>query len=400
MLCSSLGIEFLLSTSLWLIKLFILYLIPFLQPVPVQASDLDIGVNSAITYKLVGSAAQPFSIDKSTGVIRTSSAVTIDFETKQSYQFKVSATDKLGAGMTSLSNVTITVSDLNDNGPVFSHLIYTAQIHENVGVGFPVMTLNATDKDSGYFGSVAYQIVSGTDGRFSIDAASGSIRTEAPIDREAKGSYALNVSAYDGGLPANVVYCTVVINIIDVNDNFPVFKKAQDVIVVEETAPVGTFVTRIQASDADSADFGNIGLSLRSEHFRIDRVTGNVTTIASLDREVIDRYALKVAASDTAGHQSNLSLLISVGDANDNHPEFLTTSPMTIDLFEKTPNGSIVAFAEAADKDIGLNGKIEYTLSESSGDLLRINNKTGLIRCVSHILSVTVSLQLIICSTV
>lgn len=327
-----------------------------------------------------GADSQAFKIDKDSGVIKTSPSAQIDYESKQFYSFEVSATDQSGAGMKVISNITITVIDKNDNKPVFPKVKYNTDISEIVSIGYNVLRLNATDADSGYFGLISYRIVSGSDGKFSVDSESGVIYTEAQLDRETKSLFILNVSSYDGGLPANVAYCTVYINISDVNDNYPVFENTQNEVFVIETAAIGTSVARVLASDADLSDAGKINFSLSSDTFTIDTQTGIVRTIAPLDREITDKYTLMVVATDTGGHSSNTSLLVSVGDVNDNFPIFLTSSPLTIDVFEKTANGSIIAITEAVDKDYGMNGKVWYSISEKSGYLLSIDNKTGLIR--------------------
>ena len=344
------------------------------------ASDSDIGTNAVINFKLEGEDSNAFSIDKNTATIQISSKAKIDFESKKAYFFQVSAIDKAGTGMKVYANISVSVVDINDNKPVFSRSVYNVTVPESVGIGHFLVNLNASDADSGYYGAVSYRIVSGSSGKFSIDAKSGVLQTQAQLDRETLDSYTLNISAYDGGLPASVSYCIVFVNVTDVNDNYPVFVNTLSEIRVAESVAVGSYVTSIQATDADLNEGQFIDYGMNSDSFKIDRRTGVIRTSAQLDREIVGSYKLIVTATDSGEHSSNLSLLIRVDDVNDNRPYFLTASPMTIDVFEKTPNGSIITIVEAIDKDFGMNGRVEYTLSESSGYLLTIDNKTGILR--------------------
>ena len=331
---------------------------------------------------MIGEDSRYFTIDKISGIIQTSTTASIDFELRQSFAFWVGATDGLGTGITVYSNVTVTVVDLNDNKPHFPNSRYRVEVPESVGNGHLLLRLNASDQDSGYFGSVLYRIVSGSDGKFSIDATSGIIQVISLLDREKKDSYILNVSAYDGGIPPSVGYATVFVNVTDVNDNFPVFITKQSEVRISETTAIGTPITSVQANDADINEFKSISYSMRSDKFEINSVTGVITTRDMLDRETIDSYMLTITATDSGGLQSNLSMMVRIDDVNDNQPRFLTPNPLIIDVFEKTPNGSIIAMVEAVDKDYGMNAKIEYRVSEKSGRLLRINNKTGILRLV------------------
>ena len=329
---------------------------------------------------MVGDESGDFSIDKNTGIIKTSSTASIDFELKAAYSFWVSATDEHGAGMTVHSNVSITVLDLNDNRPVFSSSKYHIAVPESVTIGHFLIQLNASDSDSGHFGSVSYLMITGSDGKFSIDTKNGVVRVQSLLDREKKDFYILNVSAYDGGIPQNLGYSTVLVNVTDVNDNFPTFINTQNEVNILESAAIGTSITRVQAIDADLNEDAQVRYSITSEKFEINALTGVIKTSTNLDREAVNHYIIKVTARDGGGHQSNFSMMIRIDDVNDNRPRFLTASPTRIDVFEKTPHGSIVAIVEAVDVDYRMNGRIEYTMSEKSGNLLRIDNKTGILR--------------------
>eukprot|EP00795_Rhopilema_esculentum_P002535 gene2535-730_t len=355
--------------------------IPVAMPIRIQAADADVGLNAEISYTLEGPDSSAFTIDAS-GVLKTTqtSSHLIDYEKKTNYDFAVVATDRLGSGLKAVANVTVLVTDVNDNYPMFLTTRYFASIKESVAIGQSVIQPNATDPDSGYFGFISYRIISGSDGKFTIDPTTGMIRTQDGLDRERKEIYILNVSAYDAGLPPNVAYCSVFINITDVNDNTPIFDKMDYAVNFVETDALGAYVTKVRATDPDYGEAGKVTYSINSAGFLIDSQTGVVRSRKALDREIQDRYDIIVSAVDGGGRTSNASLSITVLDINDNVPQFLVSSPLIIDVFEKTPNNSILAILEARDKDVGRNGKVEYTINGSDFDIFSIDREKGILR--------------------
>ena len=106
--------------------------------VKVSASDPDIG--DVLTYSMAFEDSDEFHIDKSTGALILKSA--LDYETKQSHEIIVEVTDDLHVAT---ATVIVTISDVNDNAPVFqsasyryvfNHFIW-ATMQENLSPGFP-----------------------------------------------------------------------------------------------------------------------------------------------------------------------------------------------------------------------------------------------------------------------
>jgi hypothetical protein len=133
---------------------------------------------------MTGSDSSAFQIDSSTGRITTKSK--LDYETKTSYQFKVTAADGGQSVLRGTSSVTVNVVDVNDNKPIFGGP-YNARVLENAARGTSVITVNATDKDSGARGDIHYSIVGGNIGSaFKIDDRSGAITVNSQLDRETR----------------------------------------------------------------------------------------------------------------------------------------------------------------------------------------------------------------------
>ncbi|KAI8499854.1 Protocadherin-16 [Branchiostoma belcheri] len=140
----------------------------------VSASDPDEGVNGDVTYSFPPTpiARQlPFTIQPATGWICTTE--TLDHDTEPSrYDFSVTAKD--GGNLDATAWVSIFVQDVNDNRPEFYPLSYPADVQENSPVGLEVVSVTASDRDSGRFARLTYRIVSGNaDGKFAINENTG-----------------------------------------------------------------------------------------------------------------------------------------------------------------------------------------------------------------------------------
>ena len=133
---------------------------------------------------MTGPESSAFQIDSSTGRITTISK--LDYETKTSYQFQVTAADGGKKVLRGTSSVTVNVVDVNDNKPIFGGP-YNARVLENAVRDARVITVKATDKDSGARGDIRYSIVGGNIGSaFKIDDRSGAITVNSQLNRETR----------------------------------------------------------------------------------------------------------------------------------------------------------------------------------------------------------------------
>ena len=125
--------------------------------------------------------------------------------------------------MLSLYLKLITVLDVNDNPPVFKEDPFISEILENLSPR-KILTVSAVDKDSGPNGQLDYEIINGNkEHSFSINHATGEIRSIRPLDREKISQYVLIVKSSDRGSPSQSTSVKVIINILDENDNAPRF---------------------------------------------------------------------------------------------------------------------------------------------------------------------------------
>ncbi|XP_051777196.1 cadherin EGF LAG seven-pass G-type receptor 3 isoform X2 [Erpetoichthys calabaricus] len=342
---------------------------PILQ---LRATDSDAPANANIRYRFVSDASVPgrsiFDIDPRSGLITTRGPV--DREKMERYALVVEASDQgkePGARSASVK-VFITVLDENDNVPQFSERRYIVQVREDVRPHTEILQVTATDDDKDNNALVHYNIISGNSrGQFSIDSVTGEIQVVAPLDFEVEREYALRIRAQDAGRPPLSNNTGMVsIQVVDVNDNAPIFVSTPFQVSVLENAPLGHSVIHIQAIDTDSGDNARLEYKLTDTSadtpFVINSATGWVTVSAALDREAVEHYFFSVEARDygSPSLSASASVTITVMDVNDNRPEF-TQKEYFIRLNEDAAVGTSVLTVTAVDRDV--NSAVTYQIT-------------------------------------
>ena len=158
---------------------------------------------------------------------------------------------------TSTAVVVVAINRKNKNKPIFEDCSsYAPKIEEGSPVGSPVIKVHAVDKDKGLNGRVKYSISTAMQSRsFTIDEETGEIFTKTVFDSENKRQMAnvpITVKAVDFGDPSLEGSCTFNVEIVDVNDNSPVFDRQKYIENVKRDTEVGAEVLKVSASDKDS----------------------------------------------------------------------------------------------------------------------------------------------------
>ncbi|XP_017285240.1 protocadherin Fat 2 isoform X2 [Kryptolebias marmoratus] len=280
----------------------------------------------------------------------------------------------------SFSDIHIT----NRHSPKFVTSIPSSiDIAENHPLNSNILQFKATDNDSGFNSKLVFAISSGNeDGCFSIDTFSGELYLVCPLDRESKGLYFLNITVYDLGIPQTSAWKFIVVNVIDVNDNPPVFDQPRYVIHVPENTVKDTVVFTCRAVDVDTNMNGKVQYSLltSTDMFRVDELTGDVIVMGHLDRENSPRHDLWIKARDQAKHDPQLfsivHLLVILQDINDNPPKF---EPKVYHrkVAEDVPVGTLLVWVESIDLDLGSGGLVTYNLPNTEGGIFRLDSSTG-----------------------
>ncbi|XP_046512183.1 protocadherin Fat 4 isoform X3 [Equus quagga] len=355
--------------------------------------------NGNISVQILGGNEQRhFEVQSSKvpnlSLIKVASA--LDRERIPSYNLTVSVSDNYGAppaaavqARSSVASLVIFVNDINDHPPVFAQQVYRVNLSEEAPPGSYVSGVSATDGDSGLNANLRYSIVSGNGlGWFHISEHSGLVTTGAAggLDRELASQIVLNISARDQGVHPKVSYAQLVVTLLDVNDEKPVFSQPEgyDVSVVEN-APTGTELLVLGATDGDLGDNGTVRFSLQEAEtdqrsFRLDSVSGRLSTISSLDREEQGFYSLLVLATDLGSPpQSSIARInVSLLDVNDNSPVFYPVQYFA-HIQENEPGGSYITTVSATDPDLGLNGTVRYSISAGDRSRFQVNAQSGVI---------------------
>ena len=250
----------------------------------VDASDLDSGVNGELRYDLIdgGSGdANRFVVNASSGEIRTRLA--FDRETKADYTFSVRATDNgQPSAKSATASVKIQVTDVNDNDPVFTQRLYRTDALESTANNSILLTVAATDVDLGLNGEVVYYIGNDTHGLFHIENPKiGSVVLRGALDHETRSRLSFVVEARDRGDPYRSSLATVEVNVLDVNDNNPVFTKTNYRASVDENLPPGQSLLTVNATEKDASVITySISAGNSKSLFKID--TNTVSLLVSL----------------------------------------------------------------------------------------------------------------------
>ncbi|XP_028018763.2 cadherin-23 [Balaenoptera acutorostrata] len=343
--------------------------------IAVAAVDPDKGLNGLITYTLLDLIPPGYVQLEDSSAGKVIANRTVDYEEVHWLNFTVRASDNGSPPRAAEIPVYLEIVDINDNNPIFDQLSYQEAIFEDVPVGTVILTVTATDADSGNFALIEYSLVDG-EGKFAISPTTGDIYVLSSLDREKKAHYILTALAKDN--PGDVASnrrensVQVVIQVLDINDCRPQFSKPQFSTSVYENEPAGTSVITMMATDQDEGSNGELAYSLEGpgvEAFHVDMDSGLVTTKRPL--QSYERFNLTVVATD--GGQPPLwgttMLLVEVIDVNDNRPVFVRPPNGTIlHIREEIPLHSNVYEVYATDKDEGLNGAVRYSFLKTTGN--------------------------------
>ncbi|CAN0377430.1 unnamed protein product [Lampetra planeri] len=363
-----------------------------------------------------------FRIDPVTGELRVARG--LDRERRDAYRLVVEARDGGSpAPLASAVAVAVSVTDVNDRVPSFGSDGVVAGVPEGLGGpgGRPlqIAQLSARDDDLGPAGVVSYAVVGGDYERdaFSL-SASGRLDLLRPLDREARPRHLLLVTATDAGSPPLTGTATLTVLVGDANDNAPHFPGRDVRLQVEEGAAAGTVLWTARAEDPDEGPNGTVMYRLEGGEgaLEIDAATGELRTLAPLDRESRDGYPLLVWATDggarTGGALStSVSVLVTVTDVNDNGPAFLN-APYVASVPTPTPSGkraggrvdgrllvrinaaapgalvfqtavvawwrgALIFVPTAVDADYGANASLRFSLSGDDAHLLALDPSLG-----------------------
>ncbi|KAL2077329.1 hypothetical protein ACEWY4_026833 [Coilia grayii] len=362
------------------------------------ARDPDGGTNAIQMYKL--STNDHFRIDvKERGEDRKMPFLILqkplDRETKKIHKLLLTAVDGGRPPKSGTMEITVDVLDVNDNMPVFTKDVYSANLNENSPVGTTVIQVNATDLDDGPNGEVFYAFGNDVDSKvyklFELDPITGKILVKGNIDFEEQRSYEIDIQASDKGHAPLTTDKSVMIKIIDVNDNIPEIDVTSFSSAIPEDSRPGTTVALINVHDRDHGLNAKVTLALPDDaDFKLMPSTQDnaysLVTKSQLDREAVYEHDIVLVATDSGepSLSSVKTIKVIVSDVNDNSPEFLLT-PYTFYVTENNVPGQSIFSVSAADRDLNENALISYQICRDCDDdskftsALNINSENGMV---------------------
>ena len=339
----------------------------------VSATDAD---EDTLTYSLGGTDVSLFSIDGSSGQLRTRTS--LDYETKDSYSVTITVSD--GAGGSDSISVTINITNIDEsapnNAPVFTDGERTTRtVAENTASGVDIgSAVSATDADDD---TLSYSLGGTDESSFSIDSSSGQLRTSATLDYEAKNAYSVTITVSDGKGGSDSI--SVTINVTDVDEtpsnNAPVFASDSTTRTVAENTATDTNIgSAITATDADDDSLTYSISGTDSTSFSFVNTSGQLKTKDALNHETKSSYAVTISVSDGKGGSDSISVTINVTNVNE-APVFADDTTTRAIAENVGANINIGTAVKAADPDT--DDSLTYTLGGTNAASFAIDDKTG-----------------------
>ncbi|XP_061091090.1 protocadherin alpha-8-like [Conger conger] len=285
-----------------------------------------------------------------------------------------------------LYRVEVNIVDVNDNAPSFREKSQHVNITENTVPGARFPLLEAYDADVGKNAVNTYKL--SPNEHFSLDlhkgeSVSAELVVQKALDREKQPEIQLLLTAVDGGNPPRSGTIQIIVNVLDINDNRPVFSSSLYKVRIFENTPPETSIITLNATDLDAGSNGEIVYSFSKldqsrilDMFTIDPHTGTVTVKGVIDFEQNNAFEIRAQASDRAQPPmaAHSKLLIEVMDVNDNAPQIKATSLLN-KVKEDTKLGTAIALVSVLDKDDGKNGIVNCYISNGFPFKLETNYK-------------------------
>ncbi|XP_077957364.1 protocadherin gamma-A11 isoform X37 [Gasterosteus aculeatus] len=272
-------------------------------------------------------------------------------------------------------SVSVEITDINDNAPTFEKNEIKFLISESAVVGAKFFLERAVDLDVGINSLQRYFLKPSDHFMLKLhNQADGTKNVEMvlqkPLDREKNEKISLALTAVDGGEPQMSGAMQILITVLDVNDNAPVFTQPIYKGSVAENAAKGTIVTTVSASDADGTLNGKVTYSIKNtmddvrHMFEVNEDSGEVSLTGQLDYEKKRIFQINLLAMDNGGLTDSCKVVVDVVDINDNEPMIKIMSKSAV-ISESAKPKTVVTMINIQDPDAGENGKVQCFITEN-----------------------------------
>ncbi|XP_056625241.1 protocadherin gamma-C5-like isoform X1 [Triplophysa dalaica] len=287
-----------------------------------------------------------------------------------------------------IHRVLVEIEDVNDNAPQFPNGNSSLEISEAAAPGTRFRLESAQDPDVGMNSLRTFSLSPSEHFVLKVETKSDGSKfpelvLEKAVDREKQAAFRLLLTAVDGGQPEKSGTTVLLIKILDVNDNAPVFDEQVKRVSLLENSPPGTLVTKLNATDLDSGANGKISYIFGKytpdrilKTFSVDSKSGEIRVVGDVDYEEANMYDITVQARDggSPAMEGSCNIKVEIIDVNDNAPEVTLTS-LTSPIQEDADIGTVIALISATDLDSQANGKV--TLKVSPGLPFKLKSAFG-----------------------
>uniref|UniRef100_A0A3B1JMS8 Cadherin domain-containing protein n=1 Tax=Astyanax mexicanus TaxID=7994 RepID=A0A3B1JMS8_ASTMX len=274
-------------------------------------------------------------------------------------------------------NIELEIVDINDNPPHFRRDTIHLDISESTSVGERFSLNNAVDPDFGSNSIKTYYLSESE--HFSIEIQTGrdgskftDLILKKALDREEHAVHNLILTAVDGGVPARSGTASIIVRVLDTNDNAPQFDKDSYTINLMENSPIGSLVIKLNATDKDEGSNSEIlySFSLYTSEktqstFGLNPENGEIRVKEMINYEDFKIYNMEIIATDKGSNSlsGHCKITVVITDMNDNHPE-ISIKSFTSPVKEDIDVGTVIAVVSVSDKDSGENGQINVHISD------------------------------------
>ena len=331
-------------------------------------TDRDAGLDGQVAFSIIaGDDGNAFSITSS-GLVFVSGR--LDRETKAVYTLEITITDLSPTNpKSSTNNITITVTDVNDNAPTFGQDLYVFLLQGTEKAGYQIGTVTCIDKDIGVNAQVTYSLVSASSNLalFYLAPTNGSLSLAAPISGRSTNDITLVVMCMDMGVPSLSGSATVLVAVNNTNLYAPQFVNQLYAAVISESAPVLTTILNVTATDMDTGLYGMVQYSLMDTingTFYINGGTGQLLLLGTLNYATASQYLLIAIATDGAPGVPNrktatANITIQVIPINRFAP-CCSLAAYSTNINNKTTG--VILILGCYDNDTGVNGMLTYSI--------------------------------------
>ncbi|XP_045347165.1 protocadherin beta-10-like [Leopardus geoffroyi] len=335
-----------------------------------RAEDSDGGLNGIQSYIINPNPFFHIKIsDSDEGMIYPELVLdkALDREKQHELSLTLTALDGGSPPRSGTTTIRIVILDINDNAPQFSQTMYETQAPENSPVGSLIAKVSAGDIDSGVNADISYSFFDASEDireTFQINPFSGEIVLIVLLDYELVKSYKINIQAMDGG--GLTATCTVLVEVLDINDNPPELIMSSLSNHVAENSPE-TVLAVFRIKDRDSGENGKMHCYIQDNlPFLLKPSVENfyiLMTEGGLDRESQAEYNITITVTDlgTPRLKTQHNITVTVSDVNDNAPAFSQTT-YTLRVRENNSPALHIGSVSATDRDSGANAQVTYSL--------------------------------------